>query len=73
MTKAFLEIDWDVTYGKPFMKDGVEYVHGLPWWKRPLYRFTNVVQWIFWKLGYSWHNSLANECTPDFSCCRGKQ
>jgi hypothetical protein len=60
------------TYGKPFRKDGIEYVRTVPQWKRPLYRLTVLVQGTLWMLGVPWHNPLSNECTPDFNCCVGK-
>ena len=60
-------------YGKPFTKDGVKYVHTLPWWQRHFYKMTVGVQWILWKIGIPWHNWIFDECTPDFNCCIGKK
>jgi hypothetical protein len=60
-------------YGKPFIKDGVEWVHTLPWWQRPLYRVTVGIQWTLWKIGLPWHNIFFDECTPDFNCCVKKR
>jgi hypothetical protein len=34
-----------------------------------LYKITNFIQNILLKVGISIHNSFANECTQDFSCC----
>lgn len=45
-------------------------------WKRHhriIYRVSCWVQWLLWKCRISWHNSIANECTPDFSCCTGRR
>lgn len=30
------------------------------------------LQTVLWLFGYSWHNSIRDECTPDFSCCAMK-
>ena len=58
------------TYGKPFLaRDGIEYVHTLPAWQRPLYRFTVWAQWLLWKLNVPWHNCVFDECTPTGNCC----
>ena len=32
-------------------------------------RFSIYLQTFLWLFGYSWHNSVRDECTPDFSCC----
>ena len=39
------------------------------WYHRAIYRVSCWVQWILWKCRIFWHNSVADECTPDFSCC----
>ena len=51
------------------MKNKKNYAHRFVWWKRPIYKITVFVQWILWKNGINWHNSIFDECTPDFSCC----
>lgn len=35
-------------------------------------RFSLYLQTFLWLFGYSWHNSVRDECTPDFSCCVSK-
>jgi len=30
------------------------------------------IQCLLWKLGINWHNTIRDECTPDFSCCINK-
>lgn len=42
------------------------------WNHKVLYRLSHRIQFIMWKCGISWHNSIGGECTPDFSCCTGK-
>jgi len=27
------------------------------------------LQSVLWLFGYNWHNTVRDECTPDFSCC----
>ena len=71
MTK-FLEPDFTKTYYTT-VKDGYVYYHHLPRWKKPLFDAVNALQWVLWKLGYSWHNSLTDCCCPDFSCCKDKK
>jgi hypothetical protein len=58
-------------YGKPFIRDGVEYVRTKPLWFIPIYRLTGFIQLLLWKRGIPWHNRIADECTPDFNCCMG--
>ena len=31
------------------------------------------VQQILWNIGIHWHNTVRDECTPDFSCCIKKE
>jgi hypothetical protein len=61
----------DRTYGKPLMRGGIEYLRTVPHWIWLLDRLSCGLQWLCWKLGWSWHNPLRDECTPDFSCCAG--
>jgi hypothetical protein len=35
-------------------------------------RASVLLQWLLWKFGISWHNTLRDECTPNFSCCINK-
>lgn len=39
------------------------------------YRFTYLLQSLLERIGIHWHNSFADECCSDFSCCdkRGKK
>ena len=30
------------------------------------------IQWLLWKAGINWHNTIRDECTPNFSCCINK-
>ena len=32
-------------------------------------RASVAIQWTLWEMGISWHNTIRDECTPDFSCC----
>lgn len=34
--------------------------------------FSVYLQIFLWLFGYSWHNLIRDECTPDFSCCAAK-
>ncbi|MGZ3999591.1 MAG: hypothetical protein ACXVIY_03135 [Mucilaginibacter sp.] len=34
-----------------------------------LYKLSVHWQTFLWWFGIAWHNSYANECTPDFNCC----
>jgi hypothetical protein len=48
------------------------YVHRFSFYLRPIYKLTVFIQWVLWKNNIHWHNSIFNECTPDFSCCINK-
>jgi energy-converting hydrogenase Eha subunit G len=58
------------TFGKPFTRCGVEYLHTMVWYKRPAFKLLSGVQWCLWKVGFNWHMKMfGGQCTPDFSCC----
>lgn len=59
------------TYGKPFVKGGITYVHTEPFWKRwTVSPVSCGLQWLSWRLGFPWHNPARDECTPGGNCCR---
>lgn len=61
-------------YGKPFIRKGIEYVHTMPWGKRLFFKIASGIQWLLWRAGIHWHmKSFGGQCTPDFSCCKGKE
>jgi hypothetical protein len=58
------------TYGKPFVKKGIEYVNTMIWYKRPFFKMASGIQYLLWKLNIHWHMKWPiSQCTPNFSCC----
>ena len=50
-------------------EEGVEWLWTHHWSIRPFMRVTVLVQYLLWKVGINWHNTVRNECTPNFNCC----